>query len=227
MEDLRAAMRKGGVSRTVLCQHRGEFDHRYIETQVRVNPKIFAGVFLVDMDKPRAMDDITLWAGRGYFRGIRMTAESLRNRRPLWDWAATLGLHFVVDGDVAENVAEVSQFAADHPANMIVFTHLAQPRGGHERILALETRPNVCVQVSGMHSFGKPPYSELRPWVEKLHGAFGAERLLYGSNFPVMGNDAIYVEEIELLRSGRLGVPEKSIPAVMNGNALRIWFQGK
>ena len=226
-EELRAFMEKGGVARAVLAQHRGEYDHGYIESIVRRYPKQHAGVFLVDMDAARAIDEITRWAGRGFFRGIRVPAETLANRRPLWDWAATLGLHFVIDGDVARMMGALDQFAVDHPSNAMVFTHLAQPRGGHEVFLSLGKRPNVCVQVSGMHSFTKTPYAELIPWIEKLHKSFGPERLLYASNFPVMGDEQTYVTEIELLREGKLGIPGKSVDAVMDTNARRIWFGAK
>ncbi len=227
VEDLRAAMAKGGVSRAVLAQHRGEFDHRYIEDLVRRYPTIFRGMFLVDMTSPGAMDEITHWAGRGYFRGIRMAAETLATGRALWDWAATLGLHFVVDGDVAAMVEPLGQFAEDHPRSALVFTHMAQPRGGHERFLELSSRKNVHVQISGMHQFGKLPYEELKPWISKLHEAFGADRLLYASNFPVMESVEVYVEEIRLLSEGRLGVPKRDAEAVMNANALRVWFAGQ
>ena len=226
-EELRAAMEKGGVARVVLAQHRGEFDNGYIEGIVRRDPKKHAGVFLVDMDAPRAIDEITKWAGRGWFRGIRVAAETLATRRPLWDWAATLGLNFVIDGELARMTEALDQFARDHPSNRMVFTHLAQPRGGHEAFLALSTRVNVFVQVSGMHSFAKAPYTELIPWIEKLSKSFGNERLLYASNFPVMGDEQTYLTEIELLRGGKLGSPAKAVDAVTDGNARRIWFDAK
>lgn len=227
VEELRSAMAKGGVKRAVLAQHRGEFDHRYIEDLVRRYRDVFRGVFLMDMASSDAMDEITRWAGRGYFRGIRVAAETLPAGRPLWDWAETLGLHFVVDGEVAAMAEPLGQFAADHPKSALVFTHLAQPRGEHEKFLDLSARKNVCVQISGMHQFGKPPYEELKPWISKLHEAFGAERLMYAGNFPVMGTDEVYLEEIRLLSEGKLGVPRRDAEAVMNGNALRVWFAGQ
>jgi predicted TIM-barrel fold metal-dependent hydrolase len=95
-------------------------------------------------------------------------------------------------------------------------THLGTP--------ALAERRNIHVQISGMHQLGKPPYTELLPRIRELYKRYGAERLVYASNFPVMETEEVYTAEIDLLRSGRLGIPEKDIPQVMNANAERLWF---
>ncbi|MCL4795151.1 MAG: amidohydrolase family protein [Bryobacteraceae bacterium] len=224
-QELDRLMRAAGVKRAVLVQHHGEFDNSYLEAIVRREPARFRGVYLVDTDARDAMDEITRWAGRGWFRGIRFRADTLPKRRSLWDWAATLGLHIVADRPVDGVAEELSQFAADHPRNSLVITHMAWA-GGSEAALALAARPNVFVQVSAMHSYGSMPYVELRPWIDRLYSAFGRTRLLYGSNYPVMGEDVVYQQEIKLLREGRLGVPAADAAAVMDENARRVWFEG-
>lgn len=222
IEDLNRAMRAAGVKRAVLVQHHGEFDNGYIESIVRADRARFRGVFLVDTEAAGAMDEVTRWAGRGWFRGIRFRAESIVKRRPLWDWAATLGLHIVADRPADAVTEPLAQFAADHPRSRIVVTHLGYSANGGPWPLA--ARDNVLVQVSGMHSHGNPPYEELRPWIARLHSTFGKDRLLYGSNYPVMGGEAVYRQEIALLREGRLGVPAGDAAAVLNANAVRVWF---
>lgn len=222
--ELDAAMRAGGVARCVICEHRGEYDHSYIESVIRKEPERFRGVFLVDLDKADAIDDVTRWArplsAKSAFSGIRLPVESLRTHRKLWLWAAGLGLNLVVDGDIANGVPLLDQFAREMPRTTIQITHLAQLKD----VRALAARPNVHIQISGMHQFGHPPYKELRPVVEKLWREFGASRLLYASNFPVMGDNAVYLKEIELLRSGELGIPASAAKQVMHDNATRLWF---
>src|SRR5262249_43434059 len=151
-------------------------------------------------EKPNAIDDVTYWAKRGTapsaFSGIRLPAESLRTHRKLWLWAAELGLKFVVDGDLDAGVPLLDQFAREMPRTPIQITHMAQRKD----VSRLAARPNVHVQISGMHQFAKAPYNELRPVIEKLWREFGDSRLVYASNFPVMEEIAIYLKEIELLR---------------------------
>jgi L-fuconolactonase len=218
-------MRAAGVKRAVLAQHHGEFNNAYLEGIVRREPARFRAVFLVDTEAGGAMDEITRWGGRGWFRGIRFRAEAARKHRALWDWAATLGLHIVADRPVDGVVEALGQFAGDHPRSRVVVTHMGWSDGS-EAVLELAAQANVMVQVSAMHSHGQMPYEALRPWIEKLHGAFGRERLMYGSNYPVMGEEVVYQQEILLMREGRLGVPAADARAVMDENARRVWFEG-
>jgi len=215
--DLDAIMDRHGVSRTVLAQHLGEYDNSYIESIVKARPKRFAGVFLVDLANPKAADEVRRWKETGALRGIRFPSESLLTHGPLWQWAAQLGLHLVVSAPFPKSVADaLSTFASHNPRTEIQLTHLGTP--------ALAERRNVHVQISGMHKLGKPPYTELVPRIQELYRRYGAERLLYSSNFPVMETEEIYSAEIELLRSGRLGIPEKDMALVMNANGERLWF---
>lgn len=215
-EELDAAMRAGGISKCVICEHRGEFDHSYIESIVVREPERFRGVFLVDLNKPNAIDDVTHWATRKpkAFHGIRLQAESLGTHRKLWLWAAELGLNFVVDGDLDAGVPLLDQFAREMPKARIQLTHLAQQKD----VSRLAARPNVHVQISGMHQFDKPPYPKMRALVNELRNEFGEERLLYASNFPVMVERSVYLQEIEWVQN-----VVKSAQRVMHDNAARLW----
>lgn len=217
VEQLDPVMDRHGVVRTVLAEHLGEYDNSYIESLVKARPQRFAGVFLVDHQSPRASDDITRWAKTGAFRGIRFPSATVLTHRPLWDWAAQLGLHLVVSAPFPPaETAAINAFAADHPQTTLQLTHLGGP--------GFEKRENIIVQISGMHKEGKAPYGELVPRIGALYNTLGPKRLVYGSNFPVMEEESVYALEIDLLKSGRLGIPERDIEAVMNSNAQRLWF---
>jgi len=216
--ELDPVMDRHGVVRTVLVEHMGEYDNSYIESLVKSRPRRFAGVFLVDVDSPKAADDISGWTKTGMFRGIRFASATVLTHRRLWDWAAQLGLNVVASAPFQpEVVAGINAFASDHPKTMMQLTHLGAP--------GFEARPNVHVQISGMHSAGKPPYADQVGQIRRLYDTLGPSRLLYGSNFPVMQEEAVYAAEIDLLRSGKLGIPARDMDAVMNGNAVRLWFE--
>lgn len=222
-EEVDRITRRYGVKRAVLVQHMGEFDNSYIEGIVAKEPQRFAGVFLVDLAGRAPADDARRWTERGRFRGIRLPVESLTTHEALWRWCAQLGLNFVLYGDFSDqNVRILAQFAAQNRHNAIQVAHLGYP--SWRPALKLAGEPNVLVQVSGMHQRSKPPYEDLVPVVKEFYGAFGRERLVYGSNYPVMAEDAVYKLEIDMLATGKLGIPKSAAPAVMNGNAYRAWF---
>ncbi len=217
--DLDGYMDRHGVSRTVLAEHLGEYDNSYIESVVKARPRRFAGVFLVDLANPKAADEVRRWKETGAFRGIRFPSESLLTHRPLWQWAAQLGLHLVVSAPFPRPVIDaLSTFASHNRRTQFQLTHLGTPE--------LAARRNVHVQISGMHKMGKPPYTELLPQIQELYRRYGAARLVYASNFPVMETEEAYAADIELLSAGRLGIPARDIPLVMNANAERLWFAG-
>lgn len=232
IEEVKRITDRYGVARANLAQHMGEFDNSYIGGIVREEPERFSGVFLVDVDAADAAQAIERWASTGHFRGMRMTGASILTHQFLWQAAASLGLHLVASSPfTAESAAAIARFAAANPGNAIQLTHMGTPERGDgphfpslQPLLSMSGEKNIHVQISGMHQFSTPPYTDIIPAVARVYEAFGEERVLYASNFPVMGEDQVYELEIHLIRSGRLGIPERAAPAVMDANARRLWF---
>jgi L-fuconolactonase len=233
IEGVNRVLDRFGVSRAVLVQHIGEYDNSYIESAVRENPDRLAGVLMVDADKPGAEDALAAWAGGGVFRGVRLFARTLATAPGVWTRAAELGLNLVIfeDPTFSPYTDALADFAQRFPETPMIVSHLGMPRDpadfpSHQRVLSLAEQPNVYVQISGMHMFSCSPYADLVPLVERLRGAFGPERLFYGSNFPVMGEETVYGLELELLRAGRLGIRADEVGRVLSDTARTLWFAG-
>ena len=90
--------------------------------------------------------------------------------------------------------------------------------------LRLGIYENVCVQMSGGYAFSKEPwpYRDLAGWHSRLLGAFGAERLMWGTDFPWIVAEPGYGRAMgvidELLPD--LGPAERT--AIMGGTAKRF-----
>jgi len=88
-----------------------------------------------------------------------------------------------------------AELAAEFPEQAFVLDHMAKPeiklqkiQTWQEDIEALSTLKNVYCKVSGMVTEAdwknwKP--ADLTPYLDVVFGAFGAERLMYGSDWPV------------------------------------------
>jgi L-fuconolactonase len=233
VEDVDRVMDRFNVPRAVLAQHLGEFDNTYIEQTVAARPDRFAGVFLVDTEAADARDALEHWAGKGVFRGIRLLARSLDTNPGVWDDAVRLGLNMIVcdESTLSPYVDSLRGFLADHPNARMVFSHFGlwtwfEPATSqsYDRVLSLADYPGTFLQVSGFHMFTDYPYDEVIPLVQRALDAFGPERLLYGSNYPVMNEDAIYGQEIDLVRDGQFGIPVDAVEQVMNRTARELWF---
>ncbi|MBM4438437.1 MAG: amidohydrolase family protein, partial [Actinobacteria bacterium] len=65
-----------------------------------------------------------------------------------------------------------------------------------DNLIALAERPNVYVKLSGYHnSTGEPyPYASARPLLNRMLGAYGRERVMWGTDWPVCLKAATYAE---------------------------------
>ena len=233
IEEVRQIMARFGVARAVLVQHMGEYDNSYIGAIVKAEPEEFVGVMLVDTEGEAVESQMDHWIERYPFRGIRLIAHTLDTHRQIWESAVRRGLNIIVyeDMGITPYAGELARFAGEHANSRLVISHLSVLRGVHAADLAsydsirqLADEPNVYVQVSGMHMFAEPPYRSIVPLIERLVDSIGPERMLYGSNFPVMGLDAVYGLELDLLCDGRLGVPVDAVRQVAGQTARSLWF---
>jgi L-fuconolactonase len=113
----------------------------------------------------------------------------------------------------------------DHIAKPRISEHLIEPWARDLRTAALN--PNVFCKVSGMvteadHATWRP--SDLAPYVEIALEAFGADRVMFGSDWPVCTLAAGYARVLEALREV-LGARDEPFEARLFG-ATAIQFYG-
>lgn len=114
------------------------------------------------------------------------------------------GLHFELQAPWSQ-LHEAARLARDFPQTLLVVNHAGVPgdrlpdtlRGWRHAMDTLAALPNVVVKVSGLCVPGKPWSVEAnQPVIDTLHVLFGAERLMFGSNFPV---DGLFLSIADLL----------------------------
>lgn len=234
IEDVRGVMDAAGVSRAVIVQHLGEFDNEYIGGIIQADPDRFAGVGLVDHTAPDWTRTLAQLAKSG-FKGIRFTADTLTSSPGIWEAAADMGLIIVLYAPVgvAAAVSLLRKFLDGRPWCNLVLTHLGNPAvseapefTNYRGVFTLAQYPGVRYQVSGMKMFCPYPHEKLHPLLRAALESFGASRLIWGSNYPVVGDEQDYRHDLRLVLDHRLPVPADAIPAIAGGNALRLWFDG-
>jgi L-fuconolactonase len=121
------------------------------------------------------------------------------------------------------------QLVDRHPEQPCVLDHLAKPLiAAHEfepwrrHIRELARRPHVACKLSGMVTeadFNAWTIDDLRPYVETVLEAFGSERLMFGSDWPVCTVASSYSRWVttvqEFLRE--LSIDEQEM--ILGGNA--------
>jgi L-fuconolactonase len=133
-----------------------------------------------------------------------------------------------------KHLPQTIRFVDMHPEQPFVVDHIAKPRiaaGNFDAewaagIRELAKRPNVSCKVSGMLTEVRDATWDvdlLRPYFETVYEAFGPQRVMFGSDWPVCLLRASHAEWTKVcdFLTGYLGVDEKS--AFWSGNATRFY----
>ena len=230
-------MQANGVSHAVLIGHNGNYHNDYLLDCISRYPDHFRAVGLVDaQDHGRfsALEDLQ----RRGAAGIRI---NLRNEDE-WDPDDEL---FRVAGElqmVVSAIGEAGNFASARfrklldncPDTHFSLEHLARnpgpelaqpPYTEYRQALQCAQWPNTSIKVPGLGEIMKRPsrLPEGRPWQSvpphyaMALEAFGAERMMWGSNFPPCAAKEGYRNALNWVRE---------IPQFQNGDDL-AWIMGK
>jgi L-fuconolactonase len=135
-----------------------------------------------------------------------------------------------------KHLPQTIQFVDQHPGLTMIVDHIAKPRiregdFDHEwekNIRQLAERSHVCCKLSGMVTEvrdGKWDAALLKPYFDVVLEAFGPDRLMFGSDWPVCLLQSEYHQWLDTMNYfiGKLSESEKS--AIMGGNAGRIYLK--
>ena len=215
-EDALRVARASGVSRIVLVQiSYYRFDNRYMLDVIRARPETFSGIAMVDWNSPRP-DDAMRELARVHVRGFRITAAGRspgnwlegEGMKRMWRCGAKERLAICPLIDPA-HLPALSKMCGKFPETPVIIDHLARiGASGLVRdedvavLCGLARHRNVMVKVSAFNSLGakKPPHLDLAPMIRRVHEAFGARRLMWGSDTPFQTARESYEDSISLIR---------------------------
>jgi L-fuconolactonase len=202
--DLEPLLRAAGVTRTVLVQSAAsDEDTDYMFELARDLPWVGGIVAWCSLDDPRrARIRLRELQSRPKLRGVRHLIH--QEDDPHWivrpsarqalELVASLDLVLELPAVYPDHLGDVPELARRHPGLRIVIDHLGKPplgtaaMAGWEALLrAAAAQPNVYAKVSGLNTVAPARWSatDLGPAVRIAFDAFGAERLMCGSDWPV------------------------------------------
>ncbi|MCX6900212.1 MAG: amidohydrolase family protein [Verrucomicrobia bacterium] len=215
-EDALRHANASGVNRIVLVQISFyRFDNRYLLDAIRARPETFSGIAMVDWKAPRP-DDVMRELARVHVRGFRIPAGG--NEPEAWLDGDGMERMFRCGGKerlaicpllTPAHLPALSRMCAKFPDTPVIIDHLARiGASGPVRdedvaaLCSLARHRNVMVKVSAFNSLGakKPPHLDLAPLIKRVHEAFGARRLMWGSDTPFQTQHETYEDSIALIR---------------------------
>jgi L-fuconolactonase len=126
----------------------------------------------------------------------------------------------------------VPTIADRFPDLAIVIDHLAKPpfrspgwQRWRDQIRGAAARPNVVAKISGLDTAAGPGWTgrELEPALDAALHAFGAERLMFGSDWPVCRLVSTYGEVLVAMEQLVAPLSDSERDAVMGETAARVY----
>lgn len=239
--DLQPLLARCGLDGAIAVQARQSLEEsRWLLELADQHPLIKGVVGWVDLRSERVEDELARFAPHPRFVGVRHVVQD----EPDDD--------FMLRPDFLRGIGKLRQFALRYdllifpkqlpaaielvrrfPDQPFVLDHLAKPfiRDGllspwREQIRALAEFPNVMCKVSGMvteahwENWHAPDF---RPYLDVVFAAFGPERLMIGSDWPVSLLAATYEESFGLVSDYLAQFPAALRDQVLGGNAAKFY----
>jgi predicted TIM-barrel fold metal-dependent hydrolase len=235
-ETLLKLMRENLVERTVLIQViHYKWDNRYLVETLHKYPAKFSGVCRVNPEDPAAPDHLSKWTEDGC-RGLRLSpagdgsGDWVRGplMKPLWKRCGELKVPMTLLLPVSR-LADVAPLMEQHPELTVVIDHMADCPVDDalklRQLNAMSRYPRVFVKISHMWSLSKEqyPYRDSQEMVARVRDAFGADRLMWGTDWPIKPELLQYAKRLELYRRDIPFFSSKEREAVLSGTVQRVW----
>lgn len=239
--DLRPILARHGIARTVLVQAADSVDEtRHMLTQKAEHPDMIAGVVgWVDMAAKDAPETIAALKAIGGLVGIRPMIQDIAEVEWMLRPELTPAFQALVNLDLAfdalvkpPHLKALRHLLDRHPTLRVVVDHGAKPAiavdgyaGWSDDMAAIAADGRTYCKLSGLVTEARPDWTvdQLRPYVERLIALFGADRLMWGSDWPVVdlarGYDAWVAATDTLLA----GVEASARAAILGGTARRFY----
>jgi len=242
--DLAPALAACNVARTVVVQAKGSLDETVDLLAIAAAHELVGGVVgwvdLMAVGVDDTLEELESMPGGEKLVGIRHQVHDEPDPRWLLGDDVQRGLTsvgargLVFDFLVrARELPAAFETAERYPSTTFVVDHLAKPpiSGGDDRAWAhglerLSTLPNVVVKLSGLVTEAdwetwKP--AQLEPYVTRALGWFGADRVLFGSDWPVCTLAASYEDVFATYRQLVRDVAPEWEERVLGSNAVRVY----
>ena len=203
-DDLLRAMDEAGVAKAAIVHSSTAYgyDNSYVADAVAAVPSRFTGVYSIDVLAPDAVKTFDYWLGRGC-SGMRLftTGSTLPDQAtwfadpqsyPFWEHAGSKNIPVCVQMK-QEGIPLLRQIMDKFPKVTIILDHLSQtpfkdgpPYKTAEEFLALAKYNQVYLKITPINVTPKGGWGKGAPdtFFAKFIGAFGADRIAWGSNFP-------------------------------------------
>ena len=239
--DLKLELESSGFHGSVVVQARQTLEEtRWLLELAESSPWILGVVGWVDLRSPDVRSQLKVLAQNPKLVGIRHIVQSEPDDRFLLHPDFLRGISALEEFDLAydiliytKHLPVTAEFVQRFPRQRFVLDHLAKPpikRGDIESwaqgIRRLAEFPNLFCKLSGLVTEADWQHwqpEQIIPFLDVAFEAFGPDRLMIGSDWPVCLVATSYARWVEVLQAYLLRQRPEIRDSVLGGNAQRFW----
>lgn len=242
-DDLRPLLRDAGIDGTIAVQARQmPTETDFLLGLAAADPMIMGVVGWIPLYDSHVEEHLEKYAGLDKIVGFRHVLhdepDDLFIMRPDFNAGIRALSRYPLCYDLLifeKHLPQTIGFADMHPGLSLVVDHIAKPRirrhafdhAWAANIRLLAERPHVTCKLSGLVTeVGNDAWDEelLRPYFETVLDAFGANRLMFGSDWPVCLLGSTYARWAGTVASLISPLTASEQAAIMGGNAARVYL---
>jgi len=209
-DDLTPLLDKAQVNKTVLVQAAESTAETEFMLKIATETEFVAGVVgWVDMASEQALSQLEIFSKSHYFKGIRPMIKDIEDVQwmlkdelaPVFEYLIANNLTFdalVMPGHLDALYTLLKRY----PDLRVVIDHGAKPGIANntspqwfDKIALIAQETSAFCKLSGLVTEARinPSFEQLAPYMEHLLLCFGAERLMWGSDWPVVNLSSGYI----------------------------------
>lgn len=240
-EDLKLELDKQSINGCIAVQSdQSEADNAFLIELASMHPFIKAVVGWVDLQAENIEETLQFYSQYKIMRGFRHVLQGETNRALMLEPAFMRGIGFLKQFNFTydllifrDQLSYASKLCAAFPEQSFVLDHIAKPDIRNQvvhdwipGIQELAKNPNVHCKVSGMvteANWQGWKNEDFYPYLDVIFEAFGIERLMFGSDWPVCNVAGGYSAATDMVRSYLSQFPEDQQALFWGANAARFY----
>lgn len=201
-------------------------------------PKRFRVMPWFAANKPEQFDLLPRWLDTPGVCSLRLSLNSEDEMKmfndgalePLWKAVTQYRIPMAVFR--REGCGVIEPVICKYPDMVVIVDHFnwATPKDRERKMVEMETLakyPNVYIKVSALPRLtdSPPPYADMEPLIKRVHAAYGARRLMWGSDqTQIMGaKRGTFNDSVDIIRvSAAKYLPREDIAWILNGTAAKV-----
>lgn len=239
--DLKPALETNNFQGSVAVQARQTLEEtRWLLELAERCQSILGVVGWVDLQSPEVQSQLKTFARNPKLVGVRHVVQTEQDDRFLLRPEFLRGISMLEEFDLAydiliyaKHLPVATEFVERFPRQRFVLDHLAKPpiKSGEidswaQGIRRLAAFPNVCCKLSGVITeadWQSWTPEQIDPYLDVAFAAFGPDRLMIGSDWPVCLVAASYARVAHVVTNYLDQHQSNHREAVLGGNAQRFW----